>query len=250
MKKALLLTLFVAMTVGVFAQSQRKVLLEHFTQASCGPCATYNPLVKQYFDNTTNDVTSIKYQTSWPGTDPMNAHNPTQVATRVSYYGVSGVPNVVVDGNAAQGNPGTLFAGGQSSAMDTRAGVTSPFDIIVSHALSANYSSVDVTAVITASNAVTNANLIAHIVIVEKKIAFASAPGSNGETEFYNVMKRMLPTAAGTPVQAVWANGNTVLLTESWNLANVYNMAELGAIVFIQDNVTKEILQTGFSEFV
>lgn len=246
MKKTLLLTLLVAMATGVFAQSQRMVLLEHFTQASCPPCATYNPLVKQYFDNTTTNATAIKYQTSWPGTDPMNAHNPGDVQARVTYYGVSGVPDVVIDGNVAQGNPGTLFAGGQSSTMDTRATVASDFDITVSHAFTG--AGVDVTAVITATNAVANANLKAHVVIVEKEISFANPPGSNGETEFYNVMKAMLPTSAGTDLGDVWSNGTTEVLTESWNIANVYNVSELAAIVFVQDDVTKEIMQANISE--
>jgi hypothetical protein len=250
MKKVLLLSLLVAMTVGLSAQSQRMALLEHFTQASCGPCATYNPLVKQYFTNNPTNRIAIKYQTSWPGVDPMNAHNPTQIADRVSYYGVTGVPNVVIDGNVAQGNPGTLFANGQSTTMDARVGVASNFDVTVFHTLSNDLSSVGVDAVITSTAAVANANLKAHIVIVEKHIAFASAPGSNGETDFYNVMKRMLPNSSGTDLQDVWANGNTVVLSESWSFTNVYNLGDLAAIVFIQDNVTKEVYQAGFSEFI
>jgi len=246
MKKTLLLSLLLAMAAGVFAQTQRMVLLEHFTQASCPPCATYNPLVKQYFDNTTTNATAIKYQTSWPGTDPMNAHNPADVQARVTYYGVSGVPNVVIDGNYAQGNPGTLFAGGQSSGMDTRATVASDFDITVTHQFTG--SAVNVTAVITATNAVTNANLKAHVVVVEKEIIFANPPGSNGETEFYNVMKAMLPTSAGTDLGDVWSNGTTEVLQESWTAANVYDVSQLAAIVFVQDDVTKEIMQTNISE--
>lgn len=246
MKKTLLLSLLLAMAAGVFAQTQRMVLLEHFTQASCPPCATYNPLVKQYFDNTTTNATAIKYQTSWPGTDPMNAHNPADVQARVTYYGVSGVPNVVIDGNYAQGNPGSLFAGGQSSDMDTRATIPSDFDITVTHQFTG--SAVNVTAVITATNAVTNANLKAHVVVVEKEIIFANPPGSNGETEFYNVMKAMLPTSAGTDLGDVWSNGTTEVLQESWTAANVYDVSQLAAIVFVQDDVTKEIMQTNISE--
>lgn len=246
MKKTLLLSLLLAMAAGVFAQTQRMVLLEHFTQASCPPCATYNPLVKQYFDNTTTNATAIKYQTSWPGTDPMNAHNPADVQARVTYYGVSGVPNVVIDGNYAQGNPGSLFAGGQSSDMDTRATIASDFDITVTHQFTG--SAVNVTVVITATNAVTNANLKAHVVVVEKEIIFANPPGSNGETEFYNVMKAMLPTSAGTDLGDVWSNGTTEVLQESWTAANVYDVSQLAAIVFVQDDVTKEIMQTNISE--
>ncbi len=250
MKKVLLLNLFIALTVGLSAQSARTVLLEHFTQASCGPCATYNPLVKQYLTSTQTNVVAIKYQTSWPGYDPMNLHNPTQVASRVSYYGVSGVPDVVIDGNYAQGNPGTIFAGGVCPTIDTRSQTTSPFDITVFHSLSSDLSSVDVSAIVTSTNAVANANLKAHIVVVEKHIAFSSAPGSNGEKDFYNVMKRMLPSATGTDLQDVWANGNTVVLSESWNFSNVYNIGDLGVVVYIQDDVTKEVYQAGFSEFI
>lgn len=250
MKKALLLCLLVALTVGLSAQSQRMALLEHFTQASCGPCATYNPLVKQYFTNNPTNRIAIKYQTSWPGFDPMNLHNPTQVADRVSYYGVSGVPDVVIDGNVAQGNPGNLFANGQSSTMDARVGVASNFDITVFHTLSNDLTAVNVDAIITSTAAVANANLKAHIVVVEKHIAFPSAPGSNGEKDFYNVMKRMLPNSNGTDLQDVWATGNTVVLSESWNFSNVYNIGDLGVVVFIQDDVTKEVYQAGFSEFI
>jgi hypothetical protein len=132
--------------------------------------------------------------------------------------------------------------------MDTRAGVGSDFDITVTHQFTG--AGVDVTAVITATNSVANADLIAHVVIVEKEIAFASAPGSNGETEFYNVMKAMLPTSAGTDLQDVWSNGTTTVLQESWTMANVYNVSELAAIVFVQDNTTKEIMQVGLSDLM
>ncbi|MFK7947122.1 MAG: T9SS type A sorting domain-containing protein [Saprospiraceae bacterium] len=257
MKKTLLLTLLVAMATGVFAQTQRTVLLEHFTQASCGPCASQNPLVKQYFDNidnTTVKATAIKYQTSWPGTDPMNTHNPTDVASRVSYYGVTGVPNAFIDGyvntDPSQPNyhlPGNLFDGGNSPDMDARAAIMSDFDITVTLTLSSDLSSVTAFGLVTASNIVANPNLVAHVAIVEKEIIFSSAPGSNGETEFYNVMKKMLPSATGTPLQATWQNGTSYTTTEVWNISNVYSIGELAAIVFIQDNNTKEILQAGIS---
>ena len=150
MKKTLLLSLFVALTIVATAQTQRTVLLEHFTQASCGPCATNNPLVKAYLDATSTPVVPIKYQTSWPGFDPMNLHNPTDVQTRVTYYGVTGVPDIVIDGNVAQGNPGTLFAGGQNSTTDTRATVASDFEITAFHSSGGNLSSIDANVVITA----------------------------------------------------------------------------------------------------
>lgn len=250
MKKTALLGLFLAFSVAAMAQSARTVLLEHFTNASCGPCAVYNPLVKQYFGSTNTNVIAIKYQVWWPGTDPMYNHNTADVQNRVSYYSVTGVPNSVIDGNVAQGNPGTLFAGGNCPTMDSRAAVAAPFDIVVTHDLSSDYGTTNITAVLTASQAVANANLKAHVVIVEKQIDFATAPGSNGETQFNYVMKKMLPSATGTDLQDVWAAGNTQVLTQSWSLANVYNLAQLAVVVFVQDDVTKEVFQAGYSEFI
>jgi len=75
-----------------FAQAQRLVLVEEFTQASCPPCASQNPGFNDLIDANPDKIRSIKYQESWPGVDPMNAQNPTQVATRTSYYGVNAVP--------------------------------------------------------------------------------------------------------------------------------------------------------------
>lgn len=74
-------------------------LHEEFTQASCGPCASQNPAFNAVLAANTAKATSLKYQTSWPGVDPMNAQNPTDVQTRVNYYSVNGVPDAIMDGN-------------------------------------------------------------------------------------------------------------------------------------------------------
>jgi hypothetical protein len=76
-------TLLSMMLAGslAFAQSQRLVLVEGFSQASCGPCAAQNPALNAALTAATHDtVVSIKYQTSWPGIDPMNAQTAAEVA--------------------------------------------------------------------------------------------------------------------------------------------------------------------------
>ncbi|HAG05757.1 MAG TPA: hypothetical protein DCG68_02730, partial [Cryomorphaceae bacterium] len=76
------LTLALALLLGgttAFAQATRLVLFEEFTQASCSPCASQNPAFNTLLSGNTTKAISIKYQTSWPGVDPMNAANPTDV---------------------------------------------------------------------------------------------------------------------------------------------------------------------------
>ena len=124
------LTIVLALLLGgstAFAQATRLVLFEEFTQASCGPCASQNPAFNTLLSGNTTKAISIKYQTSWPGVDPMNAANPTDVATRVSYYGVNGVPWTAMDGDTATGS---AYAGAPANvtqtAIDTRYAVASP----------------------------------------------------------------------------------------------------------------------------
>src|SRR5688572_17217653 len=92
-----------ALTLGectAVAQSQHMELMEKFTQASCGPCAAANPSYNALLNNNTSKVVSIKYQTNWPGVDPMNAQYPSAINARVNYYGLNSVPYAVMDGVA------------------------------------------------------------------------------------------------------------------------------------------------------
>ena len=84
MKKLYTLALTMFVGVAVNAQSQRLTLLEEFTQASCGPCASQNPALNTLLSGNESKAVSIKYQTNWPGVDPMNTQTQTWVAPRVS----------------------------------------------------------------------------------------------------------------------------------------------------------------------
>lgn len=241
-KQLLLLAAFFAIT-GAFAQSQRIVLFEQFTQASCGPCAATNPILNAMLDGIQNKVVSIKYQTSWPGTDPMNAQNPTQVATRVSYYNVTGVPDGELDGGIGfSGQP----AGMTQANVNTRYAVPAPFTIGVNFYLNSAKDSIFCHAHILCTQAVTGTSLVAHMAIIERNIYFTTAPGSNGEKQFEGVMKKMLPSDQGTTVPNAWAVGDSLDLNYSWALANVYDKNQLAVVAFIQDNSTKNVLQAGY----
>ena len=93
MKRLSILALALLCTFAVSAQHQRRVLIEEFTNASCPPCASQNPGFNAVVEANIQYLTPIKYQTNWPGFDPMNVQTQTDVAPRVTYYGVTGVPN-------------------------------------------------------------------------------------------------------------------------------------------------------------
>ncbi|MFT6998115.1 MAG: hypothetical protein ACJAQ4_001874, partial [Cryomorphaceae bacterium] len=98
MKKIYLSAIVCLLTTFSFAQSERLVLSEEGTNASCGPCAAQNPSYNALLDNNTDNVISIKYQWYFPGFDPMHEHNPDEANARLAYYGINGVPTATIDG--------------------------------------------------------------------------------------------------------------------------------------------------------
>lgn len=224
------------------AQNQRLVLVEHFTQASCGPCAAVNPGFQALLNANKTKTVAIKYQTSWPGYDPMHDHNAGQIDARVRYYGVSAVPNTVLDGSG----PGSTTSVVTQATIDSRYNSPAPFDIQVSHRYSDRLDEVFVTVEITANQAM-DEPLSAQIAVVEEEINFLAAPGSNGERNFYSVMKKMLPSQDGTTLPSVWTAGQKETLNYSWKFENVYRLDEIAVVAFVQNPSTKAVHQAAYS---
>jgi hypothetical protein len=244
MKKTLLSAFCLLVSLMGFAQ-QRLVLLEHFTQASCGPCASQNPALKAVLDANQNKVIAIKYQTSWPGVDPMNAANPSDVATRVTYYTVSGVPSSRLDGNVYSGAPG----GVTGTVINNRYNVASPVNVKVNYILIDNVAPINDSMVLVAkvkAFSALPAGRKLHVVAIERSIEFATAPGTNGEKKFEYVMKKMFPDANGTNLPAMVA-GDSLTYTFKWSLVRAngnqvyYDLGQASAVAFVQNNATKEV---------
>lgn len=249
MKKLLLSGVLLFSAAG-FASAQRMMLLEHFTQASCGPCASQNPALKLRLDANPGKVVAIKYQTSWPGVDPMNAANPTEVASRVTYYNVTGVPNSVVDGNAYNGSPG----GVSQTLIDTRSSGQDAADVDVKYFIIDNTDPVAdsmlVTAKVKAMSALP-AGYKLRVAAIEREIDFVTAPGTNGEKHFESVMKKMLPDANGTTLPAI-AAGDSVSYTFKMSLKRAngsdmyYNLGQASAVAFVQNDANKQVFGTAY----
>jgi Outer membrane protein Omp28/Secretion system C-terminal sorting domain len=243
--KKLLLFAVVLMALPAFGQHKRRVLVEEFTQASCPPCASQNPAFNAKLDQMNDLVTPLKYQTSWPGVDPMNQHNPGEVATRVAYYEVSGVPNAFLNGIGVADDCGAYD--NAPACMDTsevRAAYDelTPVTINLSHTLSADFSTIQVTVSVT-SDAALSGPLRLHVACTEPEIIFGAAPGTNGELEFFDVMKKMLPNAEGT-LTGNFTAGETKTFSFEYSPSYYYDLNQIGVVAWLQDNTTKEVFQS------
>ena len=241
-------TLMVAFSAN--GQSQKFAFVEEFTQASCPPCEASTPILDEILHANEDKVIQLRYQTSWPGVDPMNEDNPTEVATRVSYYGVEGVPTLYLDGSVPNGPslPDLIF----QSHIDEATTDTAPLKIEVSHTISEDFTTSEVT--VNVINEGTEAffleNTKLRVAMVEEEISWNSPPGSTSITNFEYVMKKFVTSTSGMDVGSIaagetWENSWTVDLPEQ-----VYNYSELGVVAFIQNDDSRGIVNAGVSRAV
>jgi hypothetical protein len=245
--KRKLLHLLLLVPVLSFAQTQRMVMVEAFSNASCGPCAAQNPAMNTLLGNNTSKAISLKHQVSWPGVDPMHSQNTADPNARVSYYGISGVPQVQVDGDTHSGSPSSVT----QTLIDTRYAVAAPFSLSVTHYLSSDFDSVYITATVTAAQAYSSVGALKlHVSLAEAFIQFTTAPGTNGEKEFKHVNRKMYPSASGTTLASTWTNGQTQTFTFAEPLPNyIYDLNQVEIVSFIQDDgsTTKVVEQAAKS---
>jgi hypothetical protein len=234
-----LLLVFAAITVN--AQAPKFVLFEHFTQASCGPCAAQNPAFQNtILGNNPQTVRHIAYHTSWPGVDPMYNHNGPEVDSRVSFYGVSGVPDIYMLGNQKNGQPGAF----SQNDVDAQFSSTSPIKLSVTQTDTGMARNVAVT--VKSLSATTAGTYKLFVAVIEREIVYANAPGNNGEKEFPNVFRKMLPNINGETITLPAAGMES---TFNFNFAEhaAWNAANIEVVAFVQNTDTKEVLNSGSS---
>ncbi len=225
----------------------RIVLAEHFTNNSsaCPECMTIDDEVDTLISKNSSprDVIDIQYHTNTPGVDPLYQANTADPNSRVVYYSVQSVPSLRMDGNQYSGES-TTWAN-DSLYLRLRTLIDPQFDIRVGYEIDGN--TVDVEVEMVANDTITNEDLVLRVALIEKQV-FAS--GTNGDTEFRNVLRKLLPSAAGTSIQSDWIPQSDTLVTSLTH--NMFNfddpVNQLAVVAFIQNEQTKEVYQASYKE--
>ncbi len=225
------------------AQSPRKVLVEHFTQASCPPCAYYNPLITPILERNRAKVAWISYQVSWPGVDPMNKDNPGEVQNRVNFYNVTGVPDSYLNAVSAGAPTNTI----SDASIQAAALIPSQFEIKLQNKILPDYNSMEITVEVKRTAALTGLAIM-RVAVLEKVITWLTAPGTNGEKEFHHVMKKFLPNTTGTSLEDLDKIGESKTFSFIYKFDKLYDFRNLETVVFIQNDVTREVYQAENSE--
>ncbi len=221
-------------------ENKRVVLLESFTNASCGPCAQYMPDVEDKLDKAKNYVVSVSYHSDFPGYDVMNTHNPNESKARGNYYSINSYPSWVIDG-AKVANFVT------DQALDNAALVDPTFSIeeaTVSISNDTLYASANAVALSSLTG-----NFRGHAVVIERTMDFNGLPnpGTNGIKVHHWVMKKLLTGNGGVSVGTALVGGQSVTLGGSWKIENTFNNEELAVVFWVQNLQGKKVQNTAMA---
>ncbi len=265
MKKILLSLLICFLGVYVFGQTQRMVLLEEFTNASCGPCAQQNPEYNQLIHDNADKVVAIKFQTPGPGYDPHYYEVPADVQNiitqRAGLYNVSGVPTGTIDGLV----PDDSYAGGvgrwdqaytgapfgvNQAVIDFAAAIMSPFslnlDFTVDESVTPNVLTATVQIVNMMPDTMEVDGHVLQVMMIEEENIFPVAPGTNGELEFEDIFRGMVNGQTGTMLTGKIASGEMAEFEFMVDMPDyIYSKAQLGMAAFIQNTTTNAVVQAG-----
>ncbi|MBE0644440.1 MAG: Omp28-related outer membrane protein [Bacteroidetes bacterium] len=214
----------------------RMVLVEIVTSANCAPCGPANELFHQ--EEATplfqQRVATIKYHVWWPRpTDKLWQHSSEWSRPRVEYLfdPNEGAPMGFVNGQKVN-NRAVDWIASAKSGVDTPAGAK----IELESTRTGN--TINLTITVKGISTSSYSDLRLHTAVTESDIEYNDG---NSELVHFDVMRRMYPSAEGESVTI--PNGQTAVFQRSMEIHADWNADNLGVVVFLQSNASKEVLQ-------
>jgi hypothetical protein len=240
--------------------TERKVLHEAFSGSNCGPCEPAAKNVARVLDANPGKYTLLKYQL---GSDPYISY---EASRRRMYYlpGESsyGIPFVHADGeNGFHPNLMNEEAGYQQEDFDGFYAAPAYVEMSVTAEIVDQTVSWEID--ILPLMDISGKRLILHTAIVEGTTY--NNVGSNGQTEFHQVMKKMVPDHKGTKMddlpaeEALHISGSYTFQGEYAEGASysdqvdhseehtVEDFEDLGVVVWLQNSKTWEVFQSAWT---
>jgi hypothetical protein len=236
-------------------ENRRFPLIETFTSSTSPTSKTSNSHIETFVSNNQGDVTSLKYHMNSPGTgDP---YFTSEGLNRNQYYSVQAVNSVLIDGDMQMYSQQL-----NQDSIDERLDNVAFVEIDATFWIAGKI--VYITADVNPLETFSGQNYVLYAAIFENTTTQNAK--TSGETEFYHVMKKMVPNANGTFLGGLNKSasvshslnyqfkGNYRLPSNANNQINhasehsVEQFSDLGVVLWVQDNDTKEILQSAYAE--
>jgi hypothetical protein len=181
------------------------------------------------------EIAKIEYHVGFPTADPIFAANEADPSARAAFYGISkdDVSRGYIDG-ASGGRFNQAWAQNRLNKQSLK---SSPYTLSVDTQVPASPDYLKIAVSIKADeNIPANGKPVIQIAVVEKTVS---------SNEF--VLRKLVPSAAGTPLIVPMAKDATVDIVESIRIENASDITNLALVVFIQDEVTREVYQAAFN---
>jgi hypothetical protein len=219
----------------------RTVLLEDFANVSCVPCVTSNRILESLmkYSYPSNKLKIIKFATNFPSpVDPFYLTAKPFCDFRMSFYNIMFAPTIIIDGMM---RPIPTDSNQIKSGINQKIETPSTFLIELTQQKINNglFIKLDIT-----SNSIDTtflSNYFLRTAIVEKEIEFSNPPGSSGEVKFFDVLRVLFPNNQGFNLKEL-VGTRTFSYTQA--IDSTWNIDKLKAISFIQNNSTREVVQT------
>ncbi|MCB0739368.1 MAG: T9SS type A sorting domain-containing protein [Bacteroidetes bacterium] len=232
---ALLAFLLIGFT-NVNAQTEQKIIAEHFTNTLCSTCSFQNPKIKANIRSNPN-VLHLTIHPSRPySACILNKHNKQEQDDRTKFYGIYGsTPKLVINGELFTGNDYS-----STSLFNDYKNKTTPLSIVIKQQRFGT-DSIKFQIIVKAESDHSLGELSLFTAVVEDTI-FYDAP--NGEKEHYNVFRRTI--LGEVPTFTLGATKGDSMVFEGTVAAHTdWNFNRIGSMVMVQEVAGKGIVQSG-----
>jgi hypothetical protein len=224
---------------GSVTLTPRKALLvEHFSNTNCPPCPQAEAIIEQVVGEFTDrDVISVGYHASFPSnTDPMYRFAQTANDARAEFYNLAAAPAVYLDGEFL---PLISFPQLEEDLRNAILEAAQVSPEILLHIEKAVIHGLKISSRILVESAdplPADANL--YYAVTEDTIRYETAPGTNNQTHFADVMRAMHTM----PASAIEISGNSGNIEQQFTLSAIPS-GKLYLAVWLQGE-DKRVLQS------
>ena len=212
--------------------TQRIPMIEHFSSSTCGPCVSVNNQMNTFCNNNPGRYTYTKYQMNWPGNgDP---YYTAEGGVRRVYYGVSGVPDIYLDG------VGTNNAAVNQATFNQHADEPGYFDVRGSFTVDGNNIHIF-------ADVIPYVDVEARVYVsINEKVTHGNV-GGNGETEFHHVFMKMMPDGEGSTITFTSGEMQRLEFTQDMSGTHVEEMSDLEVSIWVQNYSSKYVYNSHFA---
>lgn len=225
-------------------ERSRKVLVEHFTNYNYPGVVDQDIELNRIIDDAGEDAMNIQYHTNYRYGDSLYLDNTAVPSARMLFYSLVRNPFTLFDGGTGSEYAKKYdwdIANANLNDLKNRS-LTDPLFYLHIDTLPNYRFNVSIKPL----EEIHSSNMTLYLAVVAREIN--ELEGSNGQTVFRNVLRKMIPDAGGISLDKDWYVGDSISRGPfSRNISMEFWTDSVEVIAFLQNNITKEVYQAASS---